>query len=52
MERRSTAKTWGGDVVVTMTIPRGMKWALKRLRLILKMRQRKLPVYRNVNPHF
>jgi hypothetical protein len=51
MERRSTAKTWGGDAVI-VTIPRGMKRAQRRLKLILKMGQRKLPVYRNVNLHF
>lgn len=51
MERRSTAEMWGGDVVIVI-IPRGMKRAQRRLRLILKMDQRRPPVYRNGNLHF
>lgn len=48
-ERRSTTKTWGGDVVV---VPRRMKRAPRQLRLILEIFQIRLPVYRNVNLQF
>ncbi len=46
-ERRRTARTSGGGVA---TVPRRVKRALwHRPRLILKMRQKRLPVYRNVS---